>query len=310
MVQNPNVIVLILSYNGKFLLKECLESYLNNSYPNFEIILIDNGSSDGTDEYIKENFPKVSLLRIENNLGYSGGMNKGLDEAFNKRDADYVLISNNDVKAHKDVVKELVSTALLDNKIGFVTGKVYFYDSPEILQTVGKMEHKILWMGTHIGYKEKDIGQYEFEKEIQWCDDIFWLVNRKVFKETGGYDEEFFLTGEDYDWQARAKQKGFKIFYNNKAKIWHKDSMTVSKASPLRVYYTYRNKIIIQYKYRSKKEFRIFSRFYIKKTSRSIIGSIVKSKSIKMAYSIFKGLISGYIWVLKNNRIKKMGNYS
>jgi hypothetical protein len=124
----PNVVVLVLTYNGKNLLYECLSSYLQNDYKNFEIVVIDNGSSDGTETYVRKKFPKVSLLRLEENRGYSGGFNFGLNYAVSEKKADYVLVTNNDVKVDKLLISELVNVAEKDEMIGFVTGKVYFYN--------------------------------------------------------------------------------------------------------------------------------------------------------------------------------------
>jgi GT2 family glycosyltransferase len=113
----PKVVVLVLSYNGKYLLEDALNSYLKNDYDNYKILVIDNGSSDGTEEYVKENFKNVIIRRIEKNQGYSGGFNFGLNAAFNEMDADYALITNNDVIADKNIIAELVKVATTDEKL-------------------------------------------------------------------------------------------------------------------------------------------------------------------------------------------------
>jgi len=177
----PRVFVLILSYNGKHLLEDSLSSYLENDYPNFEVVVIDNGSTDRTIRYAEKFFPKAKVIRIEKNRGYSGGFNFGLDFAFNKNDADYALISNNDVKADKNVISELVRVAESNPEIGFVSGKVYFYDEPNKLQTVGKKDHPVMLVGANIGRGEKDRGQYDEIKEYNFIDDVFLLVRRSSF---------------------------------------------------------------------------------------------------------------------------------
>ena len=176
----PKVVILILSYNGKYLLEDSISSYLSNDYPNFSIVVIDNGSTDGTQEYVKENYPKVSVLRLEKNRAYSGGFNFGLNHAFNEVKADYVLVTNNDVKADKKVISELVKVAQSDDRIGFVTGKAYYFDHPDILQTVGKKEHPIYWNGGHIGNRERDEGQYDAVSERYFADDIYIIVSKKM----------------------------------------------------------------------------------------------------------------------------------
>jgi GT2 family glycosyltransferase len=150
------IIVLILSYNGKELLYDSITSYLENDYDNFSVVVIDNGSTDGTMEFVNRNWPSVKVLRTDINLKYSGGFNLGIEYAFKEMDADYVLITNNDVKVDKHAISALFETANSDPKIGFTTGKVYYYDQPEIFQTVGKFENPIRWNGDHIGAGEKD----------------------------------------------------------------------------------------------------------------------------------------------------------
>ncbi len=244
------VIVLILSYNGKHLLDDSISSYLENDYPNFKVVVIDNGSSDSTKEYIEKNFPEARVIRLEKNRGYSGGFNFGLDYAFNKNNADYVLVTNNDVRADKRVISELVKVAETDKRIGFVTGKVYYNDGLNVLQTVGKKWHSILWSGPHIGANEKDVGQYEKIEERVFLDDIFTLVPRELYKQTGGYDSQLYLQAEEFDWQIQAKKLGWKLYYTPYAKIWHKGSATIGGlGSPISMFFYIRNHMIVIFKH-------------------------------------------------------------
>ena len=104
---DPYVIVLILSYNGKPLLEEAISSYLANDYANFEVAVIDNGSTDGTDQYLQIHWPGVQVVHSPKNLGYSGGANLGLRYAFEQKKADYALFTNNDVRADSNIIKAL-----------------------------------------------------------------------------------------------------------------------------------------------------------------------------------------------------------
>lgn len=296
------VIVLILSYNGKYLLKDSISSYLANDYPNFELVVIDNGSTDGTKEWVAQNYPSVFVLRTDKNLGYSGGFNLGLDYAFNQKQVDYVLITNNDVKADSQVISELVKVAKTDTMIGFCTGKVFFYNSPDTLQTVGKYEDPIRWNGEHIGNKEIDKGQYDKISERIFADDIFTLVSRKLYLETSGYDTTFKFQAEEYDWQARAKKLGFKIFYTPLAKIWHKDSMTIGKRSAFKAYYDARNPMLVILKHKTADIFRKYFWYHFK--IGVVRSSMVSFKQLRPAVSlaVWRGFVSGLIWGLKNKR--------
>ena len=301
-MKKPKVIVLILSYNGKQLLDDSISSYLENEYSNFEVVVIDNGSTDNTKEYVEEKWPEVFVLRTEKNLGYSGGFNFGLDYAFNKENSDYVLITNNDVKADTKVIQELVNIVNQDEKIGFVTGKVYFYDQPNILQTVGKYEDPIRWNGEHIGGHTEDQGQYEEVSERIFIDDIFTLVSRKVYEEVGDYDTTFRFQAEEYDWQARAKKQGFKIIYTPFAKIWHKESMTIGKQSAFKAYYDSRNPMLVILKH---KDPEFFKKYFWDHFKRGVFrSSLVKIKQLKLKSSLalWQGFVSGIIWGTKNKK--------
>lgn len=302
MNNNAYVVVLILSYNGKTLLYDSISSYLINDYNNFDVVVIDNGSTDGTKEYVEENWPEVKVLRISENRGYSGGFNFGLNYAFNELNADYVLITNNDVKADIKVISSLVETALISPQIGFVTGKVYFFDNPNILQSVGKKHDDKLWSVSHIGYGEEEIGQYDNTEERHWCDDIFWLVNRKLYEKTGGYDTEFQFQAEDYEWQVRAKKLGYKLYYSHKAKIWHKDSMTIGKDSPFKSYYNFRNSLIVHMKHRIYSDYK----YYYKYKRRHLLIVVLKNLSkfrFKYVYKSIQGFLSAIRWGLIRKRI-------
>jgi len=300
----PKVIVLTLNYNGKHLLDECITSYLANDYPDFEMVVIDNGSIDGSEQYVRKNYPGVKCIQTGRNLGYSGGFNEGLKYAFEERRAEYVLITNNDVKADSKVISELVKVAENYPIAGFVTGKVYYYDSPDILQTVGKKEDPVRWNGEHIGAGEKDTGQYDEVAERAFCDDIYWLVKRELYEKTGGYDTTFFLQAEDYDWQARAKKLGYKVIFTPYARIWHKVSMTLGKSSPLKAYYDSRNPLIVIMKHRER-EFvkKYFWWFFKNQVLISSFKVLIRRFQVKKFFKIWQGFFSAIRWGVKNRRI-------
>ena len=302
MVYNPYVIVLVLSYNGIGLLEECIESYLANIYSNFDVVVVDNGSTDGSKEWIEKNFPDVLIHRTDKNLKYSGGLNFGMEYAFRDRNADYVLITNNDVKADTKVISSFVEVAESVEMAGFVIGKVYYYDHSNVFQTVGKRYDPVLWNGGHIGNREEDRGQYDTIEERAWCDDIYWLVKREVWEKTGGYDTEFAFQGEDFDWQVRGKQLGYKIMYTPYAKLWHKESMTIGKSSPFKVYYDARNPLIVHMKYRSADEFRKVFHIRIKTLIRGSLKQLVKFK-FKHVWANLRGLGSALKWGIRNRKL-------
>lgn len=246
-METPLVAVVTLNWNGAAFLRECVDSILASDYKNYQVVIVDNGSTDNSLELLDDLYassPLVHVLKNGENLGYSHGMNAGLAFGFGSLHADYCLVMNNDTKIDPHAISALVEVGEREDRVAFITGKVYYYDAPDIFQTVGKKSHPVLINGGHIGRKEKDLGQYNADTELAFCDDIFWLVTRQVYETIGGYDPEFFLQAEDFDWQLRAKKAGFRIMFAHKAMLWHKESMKLGKLSPKKAYYDVRNPMV------------------------------------------------------------------
>ncbi|UCF70165.1 MAG: glycosyltransferase family 2 protein [candidate division WOR-3 bacterium] len=300
----PLVYVLILNWNGKSLTIDCVESLMKSDYPNFRTLVIDNGSTDGSADALEKRFGgRIKIIENGKNLGYAGGFNVGLRYAFGVENSDYCLIMNNDTVIDRSAISEYVMVAESHEKIGFVTGKVYYYDSPNILQTVGKKEDPVRWSGGHIGKGEVDRGQYDTACERYFADDIFTLVSKRLFEDTGGYDPTFFLQSEEYDWQARAKKFGYRIMYTPGAKIWHKESMTIGRDSARKAYYDARNPMVVVLLHRSPDFFRRYFWLHVRKDI--ILSSLRYLKHGRLSVAIAKaqGLFAGLSWGIRNRRM-------
>ncbi len=296
----PKVFVLILSYNGVKWLKDCLPSVLAMDYPNFETVVIDNGSSDHTQDFLREQFPRVHVVTLQPNRGYAGGFDAGLEYAA-ERGADYFLVMNNDTEIGPHALTALVETAQSRDRAGFVTGKVYFYDRREVFQTVGKRDDPITWIGHHIGYEEKDEGQYDEPAERIFADDIYTLVNRKMYEEVGGYDPEFYLQCEEFDWQLRAKKAGWKIYYTPSAKLWHRGSAsTGGLGSPTVNYFLERSRLIIFAKHGSLIQYLRYAAWSSFRAVYRLIGSLVQRDAFKTRARIARllGIAAGIWWLV------------
>lgn len=294
MKEAPLVVVVTLNWNGAVFLQECVDSILKSDYPNFRVIVVDNSSTDSSLELLDDLYgsnPSLTLIKNLKNLGYSKGMNVGLVKGFEMMHADYCLVMNNDTCLDPHAMTALVEVADRDDKTAFVTGKVYYYDAPDIFQTVGKKAHPVLINGGHIGRGEKDRGQYDEDDDLDFCDDIFWLVSRKLYEETGGYDPEFFLQAEDFDWQLRAKNAGFKIMFSHRAKLWHKESMTIGKQSSQKAYYDARNPMVAVMKNCPPET----SSAYLREKIWKMILPAVFNKAVKGKFDIACAMLGG-VW--------------
>lgn len=244
MPTQPKVTIITLSWNRKVHTLEWLESVSRLDYSNYDVIVVDNGSSDGSPEAIRKRFPHVSIIENGENLGYAGGFNVGMEHAF-RNGAEYVLVMNNDAVIDPDALDALVDTAEGDRAIGFVSGKVLQYFRPDEIQSVGMTPHRLLLYGGLLGYGEIDRGQYDETADREITDDVFLLVRKSVFDKMGGYDDDLSFYGpENVDWCLRVREAGLRIVYTPKAKVWHKGRVGVGWM-PLYIYYQVRNDFVL-----------------------------------------------------------------
>ena len=269
---------------------------------------MDNSSTDGSVEFIKTHFPTVCVVELGKNVGYARGMNAGLEYAVTLG-FEYVLIMNNDTLVATDALRALVRTAQTELNAGFVSGKVYFYDQPDIFHTVGKKEDAIRWNGAHLGWFEKDVGQYDTVSERIFLDDVMILVSRRVYEEVGGYDPQFFLQAAEFDWQARAKMKGWKCYYTPNAKIWHRVSMTLGGfGNPIGRYFDTRGSMVVMARHRTLAQFIKYYLYTGFQVTNLCLRGLVQLNWIKFKsrFSMLLGFVSGTFWLFHRRPARKV----
>jgi len=236
----PNVFIIILNWNGLKDTLECLVSVSGLNYPNFEVVVVDNGSTDDPCELIAERFPQVITISNKENLGFSGGCNAGITYALNHK-ADYVWLLNNDTVVHADALLNLVAESEKDARIGIAGSKVYYHDSPRELWFAGS--HIDWWHGFtgHDGMGKIDVGQFDTVKDVDRVTGCSMLVKSEVCSTTGILDEKFFLYVEEVDWCVRAAKTGFRCVFVPSSAVYHKVSASASKAGILSALFEYYN---------------------------------------------------------------------
>ncbi|MDW7726665.1 MAG: glycosyltransferase family 2 protein [Candidatus Methanoperedens sp.] len=236
------VTIIILNWNGKKDTVECLESLKHITYPNYEILLVDNGSTDGSVEYFRERYPDIEIIENEKNMGYAEGNNVGIRKAM-KNGADYVLLLNNDTVVDPEFLDELVKVAESDPGIGFAGPKVYYYDYNQKKDVINFAGGKLdMWKGKtyHIGLNEVDSGQYDEIKEVDYVEGSCLLLRKDVINEIGLLDPVYFAYWEENDLCMRGNKAGYISIFVPKAKIWHK--ISASNTNKNKIYYLTRNK--------------------------------------------------------------------
>jgi len=241
----PLVSVIILNWNGKRFLEECLSSLRCQTFTDFEVILVDNGSNDGSVEFIKANFPDfVRLIENKVNLGFSGGNNVGIRSAVGK----YIVLLNNDTRADPGWLEELVKVAESHPGVGMCASKVYLDTQRRIIDTVGHLIYRD-GLNRGRGRLELDVGQYDIQEEVFFPSGCAALYKREMLDEIGLFDEDFFAYGDDTDIGIRGRLTGWKCLYVPTAIIYHKYSGSTSPYSPFKAFHAERNRVWIAIKY-------------------------------------------------------------
>lgn len=207
---------------------ECIRSLLKAQPEKFEIIVVDNGSRDGSVQFLAEQFPGITILPQSHNLGFAAGCNRGMTLAL-QRGARYVLPLNNDTVVDPDFVRELEHLANEHPQAAMISPKIYFYDSPNRLWWAGGSYN--FWSGVpkHSGRNQSDTGQFDSVKQIDWATGCAVLIEADALRDCGLFDETFFGNAEDLDLSLRLRKIGRPILYAPKAKLWHKEGVDYRK---------------------------------------------------------------------------------
>lgn len=246
MSESPNkakVSVIIVNWNGKRHLEECLDSLVRQSYSDLEIIMVDNASTDGSVEFVRANYPQVIVIENKTNMGFSGGNNLGIARSSGK----YLFLLNNDTVVDEGCISELVR--VIEEKgedcIG-VFPKVNFYDEPMFINSYGVVWNwKYYWRDNRIGLL--DIGQYTVPERIFGAIFPALLVRKDAFAAIGMFDDYFFSYGEDFDICYRANIMGYNFYLAPSARVLHKyRASSGERGDPLWAHYFFlRNYIVV-----------------------------------------------------------------
>ncbi len=245
----PLVIFVVLNFNRREDTLQCISSLEQNTYKNQKIILLDNSSTDGSVEAVEARFPDVQIIRLQQNLGYAGNNNAGIDEAM-RQGAEWIFVLNEDTVLAPDCVAQLISVGESDPTIGIVGPMVYHHNEPEIIQSAGGKMDKY-FRAEHLGQNQVDRGQYPQPHRVEWISGCGIMVRRAVIDQIGTIDARFFYYAEEFEWCIRASEVGWKIVHVPQAKLWHKGVQRDYHPKPSLMYYFTRNRLLLLSKHRA-----------------------------------------------------------
>ncbi len=243
-LNQPKVSIIIINWNGLKDTIECLESLKKITYPNYEVIVVDNGSKGNDAQVLKERFGNyIHLLQNDKNYGFAGGVNVGIEYALSNSTTDYILLLNNDtLVVEPGFLTSLVRVSGSNRNTGFVGAKICYYDDPSKVCSVGGRISMFTGMITSIGNgspSETFIGV----KPADCISGCALLVKGEVIKKVGLLDTKYFFYFEDIDWSLKAHKYGYVHYINCDMEILHKGGASVRKNKNINYYYFTRNKL-------------------------------------------------------------------
>jgi len=245
---HEKVYIIILNWNGWLDTLACVESCCKLTWPNFRILVVDNGSTDGSEKKLRARLQNVKILQSGSNLGFSGGNNLGIRIAI-ESGAKYVWLLNNDAVVDPDALAALMNAMLREPSAAIAGSKIYFHDDPQRIWSAGGRWRKGGLALRMRGAFQPDQGQFDKPCAIGSVSGCSMLVRIEALTRIGLLKEEYFLYWEDIEWCARAQEAGYKVLFVPESKVWHRGSASTVDGSFLQFYYSTRNGFFFLHEY-------------------------------------------------------------
>jgi GT2 family glycosyltransferase len=244
----PHIGVVVVNWNREADTLRCLAALLVSDYEDFEVVVVDNASTDGSAEAICRAYPALALVRNPENAGFAGGNNVGIGHAL-ERGAEYVFLLNNDAVVEPATLRALAAAAASHPGAGFLGAKVCtLEDRRQVLSAGGRLENG--WRPVHLGLGEIDNGRRAAPVEVDFLSGSALLASRGAIEAVGRLDEDFYLYYEDVEWCLRGKRGGFQVLEVPAARVFHPDTRLRDQDSPAVTYYCARNSLLLAKKHR------------------------------------------------------------
>lgn len=233
---------MIVNWNGRPLLDSCLRALRGQAFPqeDTEILLVDNGSTDGSVAYVQAHYPEVKAIALPENRGFAGGANAGIQAARGPT----IALLNNDAWPEPHWLEALVQALEAHPEVGFCASKILCADDPQVIDTAGDSFYTY-GMGAKRGMGQRDGPQFSQEAHVFGACAGAALYRRALLEDLGGLDEDFFLYGEDVDLSFRAQLKGYHCLFVPEARAYHRVAATAGRGSDRVVYYNRRNMVYV-----------------------------------------------------------------
>ncbi len=247
---SPLVAIVILNWNGRKVLEQFLPSVLRTTYPNYQVVLADNASTDDSCAWVAEHYPQVRLIAMDQNRGYAGGYNRALSEIT----ADYYVLLNSDVEVQQGWLEPMIQLMEANTQVAACQPRILSYTQRDHFEYAGAAGG---WLDSW-GYPfcrgrvfetvEKDEGQYNDNCPVFWASGAALLVRSRCFHEMKGFDPHFFAHQEEIDLCWRLQHASYKIYVEPASIVYHLGGGTLPQGSPRKTYLNFRNNLIMLWK--------------------------------------------------------------
>lgn len=243
MMKEPSVAIVILNWNGQKLLEQFLPSVFNSPYPNLQIVVGDNASTDDSIAYLKSNFPLVKIIKNDRNYGFAEGYNRVLEQVT----ADYFILLNSDVEVTPGWIKPVIDLMESDAEIAIAQPKIKSMFNRAYFEYAGAAGGYLDYLGYPFSRGrifdtvEKDQDQYNDSREIFWASGCALFVKSAIWKRLDGFDVRFFAHMEEIDLCWRVKNLGYKVMYCGDSAVYHVGGGTLNAESPFKTFLNFRN---------------------------------------------------------------------
>lgn len=290
----PRVSIIILNWNSYEVTRDCLLSLRKLDYSNRELVLVDNGSVDGSGERLAREFPEARLIKNDTNLGFTGGNNVAIRDVL-ARGTDYVLLLNNDTIVAPNLLSELVKICDHRPEIGLANPKILYFEPADRIWYAGG-EYRRGWsFAKHFGVRHKDNGKYNEVKEVSFATGCALLLRAEAVRQVGLLDEAFFFGFEDLDWCMRALRSGFKAFYVPAALVWHRDGYVTKKnlGKATKDFYHFRNSVLLARKHLSWRHWPLFAASITLHVAYRTVGYLLRMEPRRII-AVYQGVCKGF----------------
>lgn len=275
---------------------EFLESVkLHTNSEDIELILVDNGSCENLEKNFRNHYPDLIYIRSEKNLGFAGGNNLGVLQAT----GEFLLFLNNDTELSEDLIPILIEEMTKNPEIGLISPLIMYYEEKNVIQYAGfsKMNYTTA-RNISIGKNEVDNKSYETSYETGYIHGAAMMCRRSDLEKAGLMDENYFLYYEELDWCEKFRKAGKKIWFTGRARIYHKESMSVGKDSATKTYFMHRNRMLFIRKNATLYRYTIFTLyFYFVVCPKSMLRYLLKGRK-----DLIPWVLKAMIWNLTNRR--------